>query len=139
MPSKYLKSGRLADVLALMQVLALDKDAHRSEGGLNDELQGKPNSADCWLDVGAQHPEFFRVNRKDEHVSLVARHVTPKIEEIRALPPGFIETLVRTAVDLHDREVTRHDRWWRVLYAVVGGLAGGLLPYFASLLRLLAR
>ncbi len=34
---KYLKEGRLEDVLALMQVLALDEDSHRSEEGLKSE------------------------------------------------------------------------------------------------------
>jgi len=45
----YLKHGRLADVLALLQVLALDKSAHRSEAGLQEELQGVPASADGQL------------------------------------------------------------------------------------------
>ncbi len=133
--SKYLKAGRLADVLALMQVLALDKDVYRSEQGLKEELQGNPNSAGSWLDVGAEHPEFFRVSREREHpVSLVARHVTPKIGEIRTLPPGFLDTLVRTAVDLHDREARRLDRRWQIFQAVLSGFAGGTLPYLVRFL-----
>lgn len=40
--SLYLKDGRLADILALIQVLALDKDTHRREEGLAKELQGPP-------------------------------------------------------------------------------------------------
>ncbi len=35
--SKYLREGRLEDVLALIQVLALDKDSHRSEDGLRSK------------------------------------------------------------------------------------------------------
>lgn len=38
-------NGPLGDVLALIQVLALDEHAHRSEDGLSSELQGKPRSA----------------------------------------------------------------------------------------------
>src|ERR1700731_59818 len=38
--SSYLKTGRLADVLALIQVLALDTADHRSEEGLHGELEG---------------------------------------------------------------------------------------------------
>jgi hypothetical protein len=40
--SSYLADGRLADVLALIQVLALDSAAHRSEEGIASELQGAP-------------------------------------------------------------------------------------------------
>jgi hypothetical protein len=36
----YTRSKRLSDVLALIQVLALDKATHRSEIGISDELQG---------------------------------------------------------------------------------------------------
>ncbi|BBJ24730.1 hypothetical protein [Candidatus Nitrotoga sp. AM1P] len=39
--TSYLQPGRLADVLALIQVLAYDQDTYRSEEGLNDELQSK--------------------------------------------------------------------------------------------------
>jgi hypothetical protein len=33
---QYLNSSRLADVLGLIQVLALDEHAHRSEGGATE-------------------------------------------------------------------------------------------------------
>lgn len=130
MGSKYLKKNRLADVLALIQVLALDQDAHRSETGLDEELQGKPGSANSWLEVGKEHPEFFRVNSgKPRPISLVSRHVTPKIEDQRRLDPGLIQTLLNIAVDLHDREAKRHDRLWGIVQTVVAGFAGGAIPY----------
>lgn len=76
--SSYLKTGRLADVLALIQVLALDEHSHRSEVGLNDELEGPPRSAKTWEEVAEAHREFFRLAPSGTHrVSLVARHVTP--------------------------------------------------------------
>src|SRR5574340_832194 len=75
-PSPYLMRGRLADVLALIQVLALDEHAHRCDDGLNSELQGSPRSADSWPAIAEQHPEFFRVAPSGTNrVSLVARHV----------------------------------------------------------------
>jgi len=40
----YLVPGRLQDVMALIQVLGLDEHAHRSEDGLQSELQGTPSS-----------------------------------------------------------------------------------------------
>lgn len=42
---RYLKGERLADVMALIQILALDEHSHRSEDGLAKELQGNPSSA----------------------------------------------------------------------------------------------
>ena|ERR1700730_11702201 len=133
MGSKYLKKDRLADVLALIQVLALDEKPHRSEKGLEDELQGAPRSAKSWKDLGKEHPEFFRV-RVDKKcpVSLVARHVTPESEEQRNLDNGFIQTLLGIVVDMHDREANRHDHAFRILLAVLGGFAGGMLPFLAS-------
>ena len=58
---KYVKNGRLEDVLSLLQVLALDKSSHRSEGGLKKELYSVPVSANGWLALAKDHPEFFRV------------------------------------------------------------------------------
>jgi len=43
---RYLQPGRLNDVLALIQVLAFDMYSHRSERGLQEELQGKPQSVE---------------------------------------------------------------------------------------------
>jgi len=45
MSRPYTKSGRLADVLALIQVLSLDTDTRRSMEGITEELQGPPTSA----------------------------------------------------------------------------------------------
>ena len=42
---KYANPERLADVMALIQVLAMDTHAHRSECGLQDELQRPPKTA----------------------------------------------------------------------------------------------
>jgi hypothetical protein len=61
-PSSYLAEGRLADVLALIQVLALDEHAHHSKDGLASKLQGPPRSAENWPQVAKRHPEFFRVS-----------------------------------------------------------------------------
>src|SRR5258707_10868861 len=93
----YLIPGRLGDVLALIQVLALDEHAHRSEDGLLSELQGKPRSASSWPTIAQVHPEFFRVTPEGEHrVSLVARHVTPRAGGVRpALSPDYTSKLLQ--------------------------------------------
>jgi hypothetical protein len=119
----YTKAGRLADVLALIQVLALDKDAHRSWSGINDELQATPCSSDSWEAVAKEHPEFFRIRRDGEHVlSLVARHVLPTNKEgIREMPPGLTQSLLDVAIHMHDRQVQAAQRWkdWLPLAAAL--------------------
>lgn len=118
----YLKTNRLADVLALIQVLALDKDTHRSESGLTDELQGKPKSAKNWETVSNEHPEFFRVKTAGVNsISLVSRHVLPETNGVKELPIGFTQKLFETAIQLHDKQVKRSEKWkvWIPILAVI--------------------
>jgi hypothetical protein len=113
MGNRYLNKDRLADVLALIQVLALDEKAKRSEDGLRKELQGQPRSSDSWQQLGKEHPEFFRVHDEaDVPISLVARYVTPSIGDGKRAPldGSLIQLLVRIAVDMHDREAKRSKR-----------------------------
>jgi|SRR5215831_11211548 len=81
----YRDPNRLADVMALIQVLARGQKAYKSEQGLLAELQGFPkpkpsNSKLSWIQLAQQHPEFFRVRGphgefKEDSVSLISRHV----------------------------------------------------------------
>jgi len=132
----YTQPGRLQDVLALIQVLGLDKKTHRSDGGLRSELQGGPRSGASWAAVAQEHPEFFRVRLEGEHrISLVSRHVTPKDEmKIRQLPPEFIGKLLQAAIDLHDRQVRRDERWTYWVPISVA-LIAGLFSLGATILR----
>lgn len=59
--TSYRRAGRLADVLGLIQALAYDIDTSRTEGGVHDELQTNPTNGGTWLELAAEHPEFFRV------------------------------------------------------------------------------
>lgn len=123
----YLKTNRLADVLALIQVLALDKDSHRSESGLKTEFKVNPKSAESWKEVAEEHPEFFRVSEENTYnISLISRHVTPKTDNIRNLPEGFLGKLMETAIELHDKQLKRFEQWkiWTPIIAVI--LSGGI-------------
>jgi hypothetical protein len=133
---QYLKEGGLADVLALIQVLALDPHAYRSEPGLEEELQRLPQSADTWTTVARDHPEFFRVRKEGEHkVSLVARHVLPKNEQgQRELPADFAGQLIKAAVDLHDRQLQRSERW-QFLVPVLVVLVGGVIALSSDFIK----
>jgi hypothetical protein len=123
----YLKGERLADTLALIQVLALDEHVHRSESNLQVELQGKPKSADAWASLAREHPEFFRVRAEADHpVALIARHVLPGGEGIRALPSDYAARLMQLAVELHDRQMRRVQAWQAFIPLLVAAIAAAI-------------
>lgn len=122
--TSYLQPGRLADVLALIQVLAYDRDSYRSEDGLDDELQRKPTVGDTWIALARQHPEFFRVRNdqtKKPRVALLARYVLdhqslPDGEEKRPpLDAVVTNKLMELAIQLHDKQFERKNRWKSVV------------------------
>lgn len=134
--SSYAVNGRLSDVLALIQVLALDKHAHRSEEGLERELQGPPGSASSWSDIAGKHPEFFRLSAGTHRVSLVARHVTPREadDSRQPLDADYTATLLKLAVELHDREMKRLERW-QVWMPLAVAITAGVFTVFGVLLK----
>lgn len=129
-PAPLLLPGRLADVLALVQVLAFDEYAHRSPGKLEQELQGPPRSADNWADVARSHLELFRFDPKAEHsVSLITRHVSNVAGNARApLSNEYTRSLLSLAVELHDRQLKR-ERAWEALVPVAVALVGALVAF----------
>lgn len=134
----YLKSNRLSEILALIQVLAFDKEAHRRESELKEELQRGPDSANSWAELAMEHRELFRVN-KDKLVndgpaiSLVARHVTEKNEkDIRQLHPDIAKKLMETAIELHKMQKERAD-FWKVWIPVIAVLVTGLINIYVTL------
>ena len=126
--NKYVINGRLEDVLALIQVLALDTDSHRSETGLKSELPERPNSSDSWLQLAKEHQEFFRVvEGKKRPISLVTRHVSEEAGEKRLpLSPEHTQALLNAAIELHDRQIRRSQRW-AVLIPIWVALIGAVV------------
>jgi hypothetical protein len=137
----YVKRGRLAEVLALIQVLAFDPHTHRSEAHVIDKEIGTPCSAKGWIELAKEHPEMFRVSEEDKHpLSLIARHVQPVIpgdpdKKRQQLTPEFTQTLIKTAIDLHDRQAEEANRWKHLMPLWVALLAGGL-TIFSSIATL---
>jgi hypothetical protein len=136
-PTSYANPKRLADVMALIQVLALkDKDSIRSVDGLLIDLGKQPDSGLDWTQIAEEHPEFFRVLRftvRDNSklsISLLARVITAKGTDGKRepLPDEFVAKLLEIAVNLHDRERARMDKWkpWliSILVALIIGLSG---------------
>ncbi len=132
----YTNPNRLADVLALIQVLALAKYRHRSDKGITKEMQGPPRSGSSWKEIAQQHPEFFRVSETEElGVSLVATHVLPKDPNgNRELPPDFVSILLQTAINLHDRQLDRAHHW-RVYVPIVVAVVAGVFTLFGIFLK----
>lgn len=130
----YLINNRLSDILALIQVLGLDKRGHRGEIGLQEELQGPPKSAVSWNKLALDHPEFFRVDQTKEHgTSLIARHVTePNENGVRQLSFDLIKKLIEIAIELHDRQKERADKW-KIWLPVVCVIVAGLINVLVTL------
>jgi hypothetical protein len=122
--TSYLQPGRLADVLALIQVLAYDREAYRSEEGLDDELQRKPSVGETWMALAKQHPEFFRVRNdpaRKQRVALLARYVLDhkQLQDGEEKRPPLEATvtnkLMELAIQLHDKQLERKNRWRTVI------------------------
>jgi hypothetical protein len=125
--ARYQKGGRLADVLALLQILALQDKSARSEDGLRKALQGPPRSAKNWKNLSEAHPEFFRVSESADYpISLLIRFAAADTGTDRGpLSPAELQSLMSTAVLLHERELALLQRWqvWvPIVSAVVAGL-----------------
>ena len=135
----YTKTGRLADVLALIQVLALDPYTRRSmEDITTRELQGPPTSASNWIELAKEHREFFRVNQETEHgLSLVARYVLPHSEGEKRpqLPTDFTSQLLQTAITLHDRQVAASE-WWKIFIQPVSMILSAIIGAATALATL---
>ena len=104
-------------------------------------MQGQPKSARNWQEVAKEHPEFFRLNTETRlGISLVSRYVLP-LDDAKRRPPLELETmqnLMRIAIDLHDRQVHRAERWqvWvPIIATVVGAIAGGVITIFSMRLQ----
>ncbi|MDF2181229.1 hypothetical protein [Neptuniibacter sp. CAU 1671] len=122
--------------MALIQVLSLSKNSHRSEEGLVEELQGAPKSATSWIAIAKEHPEFFRVRGTGKHrVSMIARHVLKDDENIREkLSPDFIGKLLETAIELHDRQLSR-DQNWKTYIPIIVSITAGTFTIFGIFLN----
>jgi len=131
----YLKSGRLQDVLSLLQVLAIDSAAHRSEGGLMTELQRAPISGTTWVEVAREHPEFFRVRPSGGNVvSLLVRHVTsPGTDGRPPLTQVELKELLGFALAIHDRELDQ-ARAWHIWLPLGGVVLGAIIPIIVAAL-----
>lgn len=151
--SPYLSCpSRLSDVLAAIQVMGSYLWATREDSKWQEKL-GSPLSAISWTTVFLEHPEFFRIN-DDRRITLRWRHGYDRIfyaTELRELSSaeidalsreqretltrkplteGQIETLLKTAIELHKRAVAyaQEQRWLTpLLFGLLGVVLGAIL------------
>jgi len=94
--------------------------------------------------VASEHPEFFRVTPIGTHrVSMVARHVAPEVEgRTPPLAPATLDSLMRAAIEMHDRQVRRAGRWKELLplwTAVITGIFSLTAVFLAIYVKALAK
>ena len=152
--SPYLREpGRLADVIAAIQAMAVYKFYKLPFADWADRIAADTVQAEKWKTVFIEHPEFFRLDSPRAKASLVWRRQFPKRYDVDTervltsaefdgltadqqlrvsrtpLSPGDIKALVDTAVNLHSRalEHEKDRRWWVALAGAVGGLIGSIV------------
>lgn len=114
--SKYLKRGRLANVIALISALgSVEGNGFLSEESLTQTFNGKPSNDDnTWFEVAEDHPEFFRKNMKGNDIILLLRNANRTIdgdkENYPKLEIGLTQKLIDQAILLHDKELARYQR-----------------------------
>jgi hypothetical protein len=160
--SPYLRAGRLADVIAALQVMATSK---RPEAQIKDwakVLSQDEADAGRWGAVFREHPEFFLVYSLRElpnepKVALRWRYAnrhydaetgieyTPeKAAELedshrsrltsKPLTSDAVGILMNTAIELHSRalEEIAAKRWWVPLLAAILGFVGAIIGALVS-------
>lgn len=130
---------RLADVIAALQVMGTYRYSAWSVESWAELLGEKPRSAETWLAVFNDHPEFFRSGVEDDGLQTLAlRRAQPRVyntktnEEItiaqfkelpaegrshisrRPLSSQQITSLIEVAVKLQSKAFARRQelRWW---------------------------
>ena len=98
--------GRLADVIAAIQVMGTYKFYKLDFTGWSDRISGDESKGDYWRTIFDQHPEFFRLDSRRQRASLVWRRNYQKLydvdkeekitrEEYKALTPAQKERISR--------------------------------------------
>lgn len=110
MKNKYLIQNRLEDVIALIQILAMDPEhAYRTSNGLNKSI-GEPGSvADKdWLTVAKNHGEFFRTTKKKDEETIIVVLLARYSENPKSPAPldmSETKSLIDAAIEIHKNQL----------------------------------
>jgi hypothetical protein len=152
-------NNRLADVIAAIQVMGTYKFYKLDFSGWADRIEGKEDRGSYWKSIFEQHPEFFRLDSRQERASLVWRRNYQKLYDVdeetkisRAaykcltddqktrisrtpLTNSDISTLISTAINLHGRELDhkKDSRWWiSGAIGLAGVIIGAVIKAYAG-------
>jgi hypothetical protein len=159
--SPYLQPGRLNDVLAAIQTMALYRYYRLSVEDWAELISNSKEAGPRWRKVFDDHPEFFRPSvLHPDHYALGWRRALPRryhyitkaiitSDEYNKLseeekkyysrppvPESQIKTLMDLAITLHQRAIdqARDWRWWVApVLAFAGSFIGALIGGLAKL------
>lgn len=126
----YLKEDRLTDVIRLIAVLGKQrKYTYRTDNGITTELNGIPKSANTWIEIVEEHPEFFKFNKDKTAIVLLLRFLNNEDgseDTYEALTIDQTQKLIDQAITLHDKQISRYQRnnfkiplWAAIITALV--------------------
>ena len=129
--NSYLKTNRLQDIIAALQIMGSCDNYKMSIEKWNDIIDNKPLSDQSWEAVFKEHPEFFRENGKGLY-SLMWRKGMPykdKGDSREPLVAAQITALMETALQFHAKalEERRDRRWWVPIFAAITAFIGAVL------------
>lgn len=154
--SPYLShQDRLSDVIAAIQVMGVYRYSARKIDAWIELLGSTPKSADSWLTIFNEHPEFFRAGLDEDGLhTLVLRRAQPRTfntktgDEItvkefkvldesarkqysrRPLSTDQILALIDAAAKLQTQAAVRRQelRWWvSIVVTALAALAGSII------------
>lgn len=132
---RYSIPFRINDVIALITVLSVDQDAFRTEKGISIALRNeKPISANTWLKIGDEHPEFFRSSLERDLLALLLRsYFEQENDKRKPLSVDETQKMIDVAITLHQNELRERQKRseWAIpiLTALIAALAVCLSSY----------
>jgi hypothetical protein len=160
--SPYLKPGRLADVLGVLQIMAAGQRPEAKISKWAEDLsRGITPQTERWTAVFEEHPEFFLVytlpNDPEKKAALrwrytnklydpmtgvkmtqQAKDLLPKAQQdlltTKPLEGEEIAVLLKTAIELHTRAIEELNarRWWVAPVLGFSGAAFGAILAFVG-------
>ena len=133
---------RLHDVIRLITVMAACEKSFMNDEGLDSELRDWPRSAETWLLLAYNHPEFFRMSWDQKRFILLQRYIRePKAED--TMRTKLTEKQTNKLIDrahllyykawaLKQRHAFLYPFWSGIIAAVVAAIAGICIAIFNS-------
>lgn len=149
--SPYISNDqRLADVIAAIQAMSTYRFYKLDFAGWSDRITGDENKALHWKTVFKEHPEFFRLDSRQEKASLVIRrqhrkryevdkgktisdeefanHPNPSRISRSPLSTEEISSLIQTAIEMHSRAIAQqqYKMSWVPVFSVIASFIGAI-------------